>query len=207
MGKEAETRGDEKRRDGTRKEKRWERHLVNWIRTTLLFEHLLRRDKMGQEGAKWDETLHCLIKNNFPSFQEAMKWVGTVKGEVIITLDFFTLGGEEQKRLDRTRWDETRKMTLPDDEEEWLRTDETKWDETLSIFQEETRKDKKELTETRREMRNLHWLIKKNYCVHIWQEVVLFRGLKKIVLENDCFFHLLFSLVTRPPGSRSLHAQ
>lgn len=140
MGKEAETRGDEKRRDGTRKEKRWERHLVNWIRTTLLWAFVKKRqDGAGRGKARWDITLD-------------------------ITLDFFTLEGEEQKRLDTTRWDEMRQEKRQD--EKWLclmmkkndwgqvRQNETGWDETLSILQEETIKDKKELTETRREIRN-----------------------------------------------------
>jgi len=54
-----------------RNEKRWERHLVTWIRRTLFFEHLARRDETAGRGLpKWDNVRPYIAKkkNNFVHF-------------------------------------------------------------------------------------------------------------------------------------------
>ncbi len=56
-----------------------------------------------------------------------------------------------------------------------------------SILQEEERKEVN-WDEKRKQMTDKKELVR----THIWQEVVLFRDLKKIVLENYCFFSLVF---------------
>lgn len=132
--RQGETRREEL---GREKKKRWETFGQLNKNNTILWAFVKKRqDGAGRGKARWDITLQFCAN---PSFQEAKKWHGTVKGEVIITLDFFTLEREKQKRLDRTRWDEIRwdekRDKMKNDFAWWLRRmtedrwDQMRWDE------------------------------------------------------------------------------
>lgn len=119
----------------------------------------------------------------------------------------------EEIGQDEVRWDKMRREKRQD--EKWLclmikkndwgqvRPNEMGWDETLSILQEETRKDKKELTETRREIRNyIDWWKRTIVCTFgkRWSCLGALRKLFwKMIAFFICFFRLLRDLPEAGP--------